>query len=89
MLAAPFVLVGRAMRGGGDGSALVRVHDGDGATHACPLAADGDHVVATSLGTNTIRVREGTVLPSTIADHADPLRGRLLGRELWTSILHR
>ena len=54
-----FALVGRAMRGGGDGSALVRVHDGDGATHEYSLDADGDHVITTSLGTNTIRVRDG------------------------------
>ena len=37
------------------------VHDADGETHELPLDEDGQLTVRTSLGTNTIEVRNGSV----------------------------
>ena len=56
-----FVLVGRAMLAGTGGTLVARVHDGDATVHEFSLAEDGDYVITTSLGTNTIRIENGTV----------------------------
>jgi hypothetical protein len=61
VLVATFALVGRAMMTNATGALTVRVHDGDGNTYVYSLGQDGDHVIASSLGTNTISIKGGSV----------------------------
>lgn len=46
---------------GAAGNCCVRVVDGDGTAHELPLGEDGTHTFATSFGTNTIEISDGTV----------------------------
>lgn len=88
-------------RGGaaGDSAQLVAlVHDGDGATHELPLNEDAQVTVTTSLGSNTIEVREGSVrvvaadCPNGNCLHEQPLSapgGQIicLPHQLWIEVL--
>lgn len=61
VLVASFALVGHAMLADENGTLVVRVHDGDANVHEFSLATDDDYVITTSLGTNTIRIQDGSV----------------------------
>lgn len=61
VLVGTFALVGHAMQTSSHDALVVRVHDGDGNTHVYSLGQDGEHVITSSLGTNTISIQDGSV----------------------------
>lgn len=60
-LAAAFALVAAGSGSSDAGSLRAIVHDADGNTHELPLSEDTELAVSTSLGSNTVVVKDGAV----------------------------
>ena len=90
--------ISAGLRGAGGSRLIALVHDGDGEQYVLPLDKDAELEAATSLGTNTVVVENGSVrMAEADCPHGDCLRQTPISRpgeqiiclphELWIEIV--